>query len=127
MAKAKSVRGGGVTKRVEVGVRAGKPQTNVISRTAVSHLGNKIGSHITEGGDVNRKKDRLVERTAAQVRSGNDVAASTVCGVGGSRTIYPRGGQGQHGPANPGSSPSPRDTLAEYGPEVSSPGSTLKR
>jgi hypothetical protein len=115
MAKVKS--GGGFNKRVEVGVRAGPPQTNVINKSAVAHLGNKVGSHITEGGDILRKKEPLVKGTASQVRSGNDVAASTVCGVGGSRTIYRTGSQGTHGNVNPGSSPPRTDILSGYGPE----------
>jgi hypothetical protein len=36
---------------------------------------------------------------------GNSVATRTVCGPGGSRSVMPAGGQGQHGPANPGSPP----------------------
>jgi len=121
------VRGGGVSKRVEVGVRAGKPQTNVISRDAVMHLGNQRGTHVTEQGDLKRPKVPLVERTAPQVPSGNAVATSTVCGVGGSRTVYRTGSQSQHGKVNPGSTPAHRELHGEYGPEVSTPGTTLKR
>jgi hypothetical protein len=53
---------------------------------------------------------------------GNEVAANTVCGVGGSRTIYSAGsqsGSGGHGPANPGN-PRPvpsRHIIESYGPD----------
>jgi hypothetical protein len=91
MKKIKSGGGYNSNKRVETKVRAGPARTNIVDKTAVSHLGNAIGSHITEGGDVKRPKYPIVKGTAPQVRSGNDVAASTVCGPGGSRNIYKTG------------------------------------
>jgi len=127
MTKIKSGGGYNSNKRVETKVRAGPPRTNIGDKTAVSHLGNAIGSHITGGGDVKRPKYPIVKGTAPQVRSGNDVAASTVCKPGGSRNIYKTGSQSQYGAANPGSSPTRSDILSQYGPEVSTPGSTLKR
>ena len=33
---------------------------------------------------------------------GNQCAVETKCSTGGSRSVMPAGGQGQHGPANPG-------------------------
>jgi hypothetical protein len=127
MAKARS--GGGIkmNKNVNVGVRAGPPSTHKISRTAVMHLGNKIGSHITEGGDVKRPRYPLVEGTAPQVASGNALATNVgKGGPGKGRTIYKTGSQGTHGRVNPGSSPARRDTLAEYGSDMPS-ASMLKR
>jgi len=126
MAKRSNPGGGGFTKRREVGVRSGPPQTNVISKDAVMHIGQMRGTHVTEKGDLKRPNYPLVERKAPDVRQGNAVAASTVCGVGGSRTIYKTGSQGTHGKVNPGSAPAAKDILSEYGPEHSSPASLLK-
>jgi len=118
--------GGGFTKRREVPVRSGPPRTNVISKDAVMHIGQMRQTHVTEQGDLKRPLYPLVERTAQQVRSGNDVAASTVCKPGGSRNIYPTGSQSQHGRPNPGSSPAAKDILSGYGNDMPS-NSMLKR
>jgi hypothetical protein len=97
----------------EVGVKVGPPRTNIVSPEAVSELGMRTAF----------KKPDLYKGTAPQVRSGNDVAASTVCGPGGSRTVYERGISGVHGKASPGEGKigpnAGRDILSEYGPEKS--------
>jgi hypothetical protein len=51
------------------------------------------------------------------VALGNSVAASTVCGPGGSRSVMPSGGQGQHGPVAGKPAPQGRDILGSFGPE----------
>ena len=50
---------------------------------------------------------------------GNEVAARTTCGPGGSRTLYGKSGsQQQHGAANPGNGPAKStDILSQFGPD----------
>jgi hypothetical protein len=121
--------GGGIqsSKRVEVGVRGGKPTTNVISPRGVSEYGYATPGKMRQGAHSGVNTSQLVKTgTASQVPSGNAVAASTVCGVGGSRTIYKSGGQGIHGAPVQGSTPAPKDILSEYGPETTD-GSAMRR
>jgi hypothetical protein len=65
----------------------------------------------------------LIKGTAPQVRSGNDVAASTVCRPGGSRTIYRSGFQALSGKVSQGEGKiggnAGKDILSEFGPEKS--------
>lgn len=50
---------------------------------------------------------------------GNEVATATVCGVGGSRTLYGQAGtQSQHGPVAGKPAPQGKDILREFGPDV---------
>jgi hypothetical protein len=92
MARAKS--GGGIrgNKNVNVRVKAGPPRTEVISPSGVAAI----------GASISYPRQPLVKGTAPQVKSGNQVAAETVCGPGGSRTIYRTGYQDLHGKASPG-------------------------
>jgi hypothetical protein len=90
--KAKS--GGGITmsKNVRPKIKAGPPRTEVISPSGVAAI----------GASINYPRQPLVKGTAPQVPSGNQVAAETVCGPGGSRTVYKSGYQDLHGKASPG-------------------------
>jgi hypothetical protein len=92
--RSKARSGGGITsnKRREVGVRVGPPRTDVVSVGGVSELGARTAV----------PRQDLIKRTAPQVRSGNDVAETTVCGPGGSRNIYPSGFQALSGKVSPG-------------------------
>jgi hypothetical protein len=89
-------------------------------------LGNKQGDHITRrGGSGYRGEPMHVGRSFQPAKFGNEIAANTVCGVGGSRTVYSSGsqsGSSGHGPANPGN-PAPRqpDILNQYGPDYRRP------
>jgi hypothetical protein len=109
--KAKSGGGYSSNKRREVPVRTGPPRTDVVSVEAVSELGARTAF----------PKPDLIKGTAPQVRSGNDVAASTVCGPGGSRTIYKTGFQSLRGPVSQGEGNigAGKDILSEFGPEKS--------
>jgi hypothetical protein len=98
--------GGGVNsnKVVSRNVRVGTPAKGV-RPAAISQFGSSIGNKITDGGKTAYRGERYLEgKTPAggNVRLGNEVAASTVCGVGGSRTVMRSGGQGTHGAVNPG-------------------------
>jgi hypothetical protein len=86
-AKARS--GGGLTsnKLVHPKVRVGPPRSDVMSPSATDMLGQQTSF----------KKPPLQKGTMPQVRSGNDVAEATVCGPGGSRTVYARGVQSTYG------------------------------
>ena len=120
MAKARSGKarsGGGLTvnKLRQVGVKAGPARTDVVSVEAVSGLGTRTAF----------PKPDLIKRTAPQVRSGNDVAASTVCGPGGSRTIYRTGFQALSGKVSQGEGE--RKGKADRGPRaiLGEPGSKV--
>jgi hypothetical protein len=92
--RSKARSGGGirVNKLRQVGVRTGPPRTDVVSVGAVSELGARTAI----------PRQDLIKGTAPQVRSGNDVAESTVCGPGGSRTVYKTGYQALSGPVSKG-------------------------
>src|SRR5262245_27775627 len=97
--------GGGRTP-VGVGVRAGPATTNKMNVGGASQIGQAMGGQMR--GDSHTSKNSALPMAAgraAQVPMGNAVAASTKCGPGGSRTIYPTGSQMQHGPAVPGNAP----------------------
>jgi hypothetical protein len=111
--RGKARSGGGATsnKLRQVPVRTGPPRTDKVSVAATGMLGQSI----------NFQRPELIKGTAPQVPSGNDVAASTVCGPGGSRTIYKSGFQALTGKPSPGEGkigPSAgKDILSEYGPD----------
>lgn len=73
----------------------------------VAQYGSAMGNHSTEGGG--KKLTKAVEtvpgRSIPSVKLGNEVAASTTCGPGGSRTVMRSGGQGMHGAPAPGNPP----------------------
>jgi hypothetical protein len=104
--KAKSGGGYSSNKRREVGVRTGPPRTDVVSVEAVSELGARTAF----------PKPGLIKGTVPQVRSGNDVAESTVCGPGGSRTVYRTGYQALRGPVSQGEGE--RKGKADVGPRA---------
>jgi hypothetical protein len=97
--------GGGIksNKLVRPSVRTGR-RAEAINERGVAQFGTARGNHATERakllkGDV--EKVRGAERKAGQPGSvplGNAVAASTVAGPGGSRTVSHCGSQGQFGP-----------------------------
>ena len=71
----------------------------------VSQLGNKVGSHVTNKGDVGYRGEIMHDgRNFNPVKLGNEVALNVGkggCGTG--RTLYGQAGsQGTHGSTNPG-------------------------
>jgi len=119
--------GGGYTSNqvVRPGVRSGPPNTNLISPRGVSQYGYAPGSTLKKDGSYTTQNSALPvnQGTARQVPSGNAVAASTVAGPGGSRTVYRSGTQATHGPA---AGPAPvqgRDIFREF-PASQSQGNT---
>jgi hypothetical protein len=128
MAMAK-LSGGGITsnKLVREGVRSGPPNTNIISPRGVSQYGYATGGMMKGSGSFTGRNSALDvnEGTASQPRSGNDVAASTVAGPGGSRTVYRAGSQS----ATPAVQmpQGGKDILSEFGREPTDPGPLVDR
>jgi hypothetical protein len=61
----------------------------------VAQIGQRVGDHSTEKRSSSgyRGEDLIGPKRPISVKLGNEVAATTTCGVGGSRTIYKSGGQ----------------------------------
>jgi hypothetical protein len=123
MARQTGSGGGGFGSRVvtERPVRTGAG-SYATSPGYVGQLGNKQGSPVTRGQDSNYRGEPFHSgRSFQPAPFGNEVAANTVCGPGGSREVMRSGGQGMHGGVNRGN-PQPRqsDILSGYGPESSS-------
>jgi hypothetical protein len=81
----------------------------------VAQIGNSWGNHTTNKGESNYSGERLhnPERNFQPTKFGNEIAANTTCGPGGSRTIYKTGSQDQYG-TNPGDPrPNPRHDALE--------------
>jgi hypothetical protein len=91
-----------------------------VSVGAVGQLGHKQGSHTTEGKETSYRGAGPIHQGPAlrPAEMGNALAAKTVCGPGGSRTIYASGSQGQTGSGG-AEKPSGRDILGSFGPESS--------
>lgn len=101
-------------------VITGKPAYG-IDPGGVSQWGEAIGNHVTDGrtklgyrGEPFRNGKALI---GATIPLGNEVAAKTVCGVGGSREVFKAGSQGQSSPTRSPNATG-RDTLAEFGPDT---------
>jgi hypothetical protein len=117
----KRLTGGGIqsSKLVRVGVRTGPPNTRIINPVGVAQLGAAQGGRMKgpESFTGINTAVPILQGTARRVRSGNAVAASTVAGPGGSRTIYKSGYQSLTPPARPMDGQKGRDILSEYGPD----------
>jgi hypothetical protein len=75
-------------------VRTGNPNRAVRPGFA-GQIGTSIGTHVTERRrETDYRGERMKGGAAIASKLGNQVAAETTCGVGGSRTIYKSGGQG---------------------------------
>jgi hypothetical protein len=74
--------------------------------SGASQLGQALGNHVTEKARILSNPGVTVfgHGNALPSKLGNEIAASTVCGVGGSRTVSRSGAQGTHGAVNPGMS-----------------------
>jgi hypothetical protein len=118
MAKHQTIRsGGGITsnKLVRPPVKTGAP-SNKVNPGGVDQLGQKMA--------VKTAFEPLYVGKGAQAPLGNAVAASTVCGPGGSRTIMRSGSQAQHGAPVRSDQPQGRDMLSQFGPESRRPSSS---
>jgi hypothetical protein len=123
----KKISGGGITsnKLVRPGVKAGPANTNVVSPRGVSQYGYATGSRISRTGSYTTENTSLpvIERKAGESVLGHVKALDVgKGGPGTGRTIYKSGYQSLHGAPVQGSTPTPRDTLAEFGPEISGRG-----
>jgi hypothetical protein len=88
MAKGNHRPGGGIRSKTVVHkpVRTGAPREH-IQKAGVAQLGQAQGSHATDKGDTGYRGIGLRgPKHPISERLGNEVAATTVCGVGGSRT-----------------------------------------
>jgi hypothetical protein len=95
-----------------------------VRQGAAGQIGLALGSHVT--GDRRRDTGYRGEplhggkRPAGGpggVKLGNELAAKTVCGPGGSRGVMPSGSQGQQGSVAGSPRPAGRDILSEFGPD----------
>src|SRR6516225_3648087 len=97
--------GGGIKSRtvVEKGVRTGAERRH-IQKASVAQLGQMQGDHATnKGGSTGYRGVGLIgPKHPISEPLGNEIAARTVCGPGGSRKVYACGTQGVTGSANPG-------------------------
>ena len=102
--------GGGIGSRVNVEkpVRVGN-RASVVNPRAVSQIGQTLGNKAATGtGRTVRPAEttygaREPKGGPGGVELGNARAASTVCGVGGSREVMRSSTQGTHGPVASGS------------------------
>jgi hypothetical protein len=121
--------GGGITsnKLVHPNVKTGPASSNKMDPRGVSQYGYAPGSTLNRDSSYTTKNSGLPVNagTMSQVPSGNAVAAATVAGPGGSRTVYRAGTQS----ATP-SVQMPqggRDILSEFGREPTDPGPLVDR
>jgi hypothetical protein len=116
--------GGGIksNKVVHKPVRTGQPAHSK-GVAGVSQIGSQMGNRAmndpkTMKGGVESWAGSVIPGVGT-VPLGNQVAATTQCGPGGSRQVYGSGAQAMHGPANPGNAPAKnRDILGDFGPDV---------
>jgi hypothetical protein len=123
--------GYGSAPHVQVGQRLGNPARGKMPGH-VAGYGQMHGDHVTDGhggggkvkGDWQIPKWGNAPHNAGQPL-GNQIAEQTVCGPGGSRTVYGKSGmQGTHGAVNPGNAPSKsHDILSDFGPDYRGRGS----
>jgi hypothetical protein len=99
---------------------ASKQHVSVPVRTGMPARGRNPG-HVGQTGvsvDPKAVEERFKSMPhGGNVLLGNEVAASTVCGPGGSRTTAKSGSQGQHGPVAGNAPAKGKDILSEYGPD----------
>jgi len=124
--------GGGIqmNKNVSGKVRAGPPNTNVISPRGVSQYGYAAGSKMKEPGSFTTENSALPvnQGTGAQVPMGNAVALNVGGGGPGTgRTVMRSGSQALHGPV---AGPAPvqgREILGAFGPEVTDKATLVRK
>jgi hypothetical protein len=116
------VSGGGINSSVvkQVAQRTGSPNLTVYSPRGVSQLGASQGSMLSKQGSFTSRPSAAPLSEGQRkdfVPLGNALTNNIGPGGPGSgRTLYGQGGtQQMHGAPVQGSTPAPRDTLAEYG------------
>jgi hypothetical protein len=110
----------GMNKNVQVPVKTGSGSTG-IRPSYTNAPGSHYGDHTIDGKSTGYRGPKREDSKSFQPsKFGNEIAASTVCGPGGSRSIYKSGSQGQTGS---GGSPEPagRDILSSFGPDYKRP------
>jgi hypothetical protein len=100
------------------GVRTGQARRGQNPKWT-SQVGSAMGDHVTERRyQIPRNKvaePRHDGKTGISVRMGNEVAAATKCGPGGSRNVSATGSQGVHGaPAAGNPRPVGPDIFTEF-------------
>jgi hypothetical protein len=110
--------GGGIQSRniVSKPVRTGTPRQHV-HPGGVAQIGQHVGNHATHKGRTDYRGEKLYAGAGYPSRLGNEVAANTVCGPGGSRTVMKTGSQTIHGPVAGQPRPQGRDILSDFGPD----------
>jgi len=86
--------------KVSVGQRLGSGANRVHVAATNQRLGGKVGDHTTAQGATGYTGETLYNRNAPTfdpVKHGNEIAATTQCGPGGSRSVSKTGSQGVHG------------------------------
>jgi len=88
------------------GVRTGAG-AKAINHAGAAQIGVRVGDHVTNQGATGYGGVGVYSNGPGYNKApyGNEVAKNTVCGVGGSRTVYARGTQGVQGSAAPGNPP----------------------
>jgi hypothetical protein len=117
--------GGGYhsNKRVEKPVIVGR-RAEAINERGVSQIGQSIGNKVTDrAGTLSRAVEPVrgavrPEGSPGGVKLGNVLAASAVCGPGGSREVSKSGTQQQWGGVAGSPKPQGREILREFGPDV---------
>jgi hypothetical protein len=93
-------KGGGYGSRqhVEKPVRSGAGSRSA-RPAGVAQIGVSWGSHVTDRSETSRYSGERLhnDRSFQPTPFGNEIAARTQCGPGGSREVMPAGGQGTHG------------------------------
>jgi hypothetical protein len=107
MAKNQGIRSKNVTHRP---VKTGSPRRHY-EKAGVAQLGQMQGDHATNKGSTGYRGASLIgPKHPISEPLGNEVAARTVCGAGGSREVMKTGSQGVHGNVERGN-PKPAGTL----------------
>jgi hypothetical protein len=123
--------GGGIqmSKNVTGKVHGGLQTTRPVNVGGLSQYGTAVGGKIRDGSisGVNSARAVFEAPTTERVPMGNTVAASTVAGPGGSRTVMRSGTQGTHGPVVQGNAPQGRPIWPEFPPETSSQNSLVHK
>jgi hypothetical protein len=117
-ARSSNTPGGGIGSKAVVrgGVRNGQMPFGV-NPGAVAQLGASQGNHVTEGPSrLSYRGERWPDKTPIGVRLGNEVAAATKCGPGGSREVFKSGSQ-KGMPVTPQPPSGGRGILSDFGPD----------
>jgi hypothetical protein len=95
-------------------VRVG-PGARAIDKNWVAQIGSSQGNHATMKSKIlpDHRADPYGGPSFRPAPMGSTVAAQTVCGPGGSRTVMRSGQQGTHGNVNPGDPRPTRRSVAD--------------